>query len=261
MKHRHLDVVIDGRSHVAVVTLDRPEVHNALNDRLRIELSDTFLLLRDDDHVRSVVLTGRGDRSFSTGADLPTGSATYGQQDFESYARDSKRVNAWYPLLATYPKPFVTAVNGYAAGSGMQLALTADIVIASLRAQFWIPQLKMGLSPHLGTLVKLSRAIGHQRAMNMALTGMRINADVALAWGLISEVSAPEGLLGRATEIAEQLATLPTLAVQVTKEAMRHALSLTDDQVRVLDDLKSFGMISTKAWRDQRSELARRTPS
>ena len=103
----------------------------------------------------------------------------------------------------------MSAVNGYCAGSGLQLATTADVLVASTNATFWLPQAGLGLAPHVPTLVRMARSIGQQRVMQMALTGRRMDAETALQTGLVSEVTTPERLLEAATALAADIAKTP----------------------------------------------------
>jgi enoyl-CoA hydratase/carnithine racemase len=149
----------------------------------------------------------------------------------------------------------VAALSGYTAGAGLQLALCADVIVASPSLQIWIPQVSLGLSPHIATLARLSAIIGHNRALRLALTGERLGADDALSWGLLSEVVPQERLLSRATELAEAIASHPRIAVQMTKAGLRAAMSPTGELLAMLDLAKSYGMVETAAWQRKRATL------
>lgn len=256
MKHRHLSIARPDGSAVAVVTLDRPDVYNALNSRLRRELADAAARLLEDDGVGALVLTG-GEGSFSIGADVREEGTTYARGEVEWYTGEYARSNEWYRILSRYPKAIVVGLNGYVAGAGLQLALCGDVIIGSPSLRFWIPQVGLGLSPHIATLAKLARIIGQQRTQRLVLTGERANADDALRWGLISEVVETDQLVTRAVEIAETVARYPRIAVQVTKEAFFEATGHNSGLLALLDELKSFGMVHSMAWQENRAELLR----
>lgn len=207
-----LDFTTDG--HVATITFNRPEAMNSIDP----ETSDQFLAAFDEvrrsDTIRVVVLTGAGDKAFCTGADL---KKTLPSQ--ETFAQ-----LLFGPALAARPlyaleidKPVIAAINGYALGGGLELALQCDIRIASANASFGLPETRIGSIPGLGGTQRLVRAVGSSDAMLMMLTGDRIDAAEALRIGLVSRVVAPAALAEEARVIAERIAANAPLAVAAVK--------------------------------------------
>ncbi len=202
---------------VATLTLNRPEVLNALDSDLRRDLLAALKAAARDDDTRAVVITGAG-RAFCAGADLRGGS---GERDFRRVLRTE-----YHPLIEAVrnlPKPVVASVNGVAAGAGMSLALAADVVIAAEEAKFVPAFLRIGLVPDSGLTRILVRALGRHRAMEILLGERQLSAAQAHAAGLVAAV-VPAADLSRATgELAQRLASGPTRAIGLTKRLVNAA--------------------------------------
>lgn len=218
----HLDIA----DAVATITLDRPEALNALDPDAQSELRRALIHARDDDGVRAIVLTGAGERSFSTGADLkrtPPSDEPYARawasadelaMERGAYVRflNLERLAIWKPLIA--------AVNGYCLGGGLELALQCDLRVASDSASFALPEVKVGsVAGVCGPL--LLRAVPAAHAMKLLLTGARINAAEALRIGLVSDVWPAAELASRARELALAIAANAPLSVVATKRLAR----------------------------------------
>ena len=201
---------------VVRITLHRPDVRNALRTQTLAEIASVLAVAVADDDTRAVVLTGGLD-CFAAGADLRE-MASLGAVDVLLH----ERARHWQ-AIATFPKPLVAAVNGYALGAGCELALCADIVVAGTNAQFGQPEINLGMIPGAGGMQRLARVAGKALAMQMCLTGQPINAQAALAAGLVVEVDEPESALARAVEIASIIAAKSPLAVRLAKEAVLRA--------------------------------------
>jgi enoyl-CoA hydratase len=249
--YREILLDLDHATGVAVLTLNRPEVHNALNGSIRVEITDAVTRVARDPDIGALVLAGAGSKAFSVGADLKSPDSDHSASEFDAYLEGSARKGGWYPLLCKYPKAVIAAVNGYVAGSGLQLALTADIFVGTPSSQFWIPQVGLGLAPHVGSLIKLARIIGQQRMLNVVLTGRRITAEEALEWGLLSEIVEPDSVVRRAAEIGAQIARQPRLSVQVTKQSYFQGIDMTWDQAIQVDAWKEFCMWQTADRRER----------
>ena len=252
-----LDRHVDRR--VAVLTLNRPEVHNALNAEIRYELDHALDAMRADDDIGALVITGAGTKAFSTGADLKSPESNHSVSDFARYLPGKRMKGEWYEKLVAFPKGVVSAVNGYCAGSGLQMAVAADVLIASTNAKFWLPQAGLGLAPHVGTLVRMARSMGQQRVLQMALTGRRLDADAALRFGLVCEVVSPEALVTTAIEMAAEMAKAPRLSIQVTKESFLQGLELSWEQLSRVDAWKEFCMYQNDARRASHEAFANRS--
>lgn len=208
---------------IAIVTLNAPESLNALTIPDLLALRNQLRSLQDDDAVRCIVLTGAGDRSFCTGANLkntlPT-SESFGRTGFlgveaevshGGYTRliDLNGLELWKPIIA--------AINGYCLGGGLELAMQCDLRIGASTASFALPEVRVASVPAAGGVQQLLRAIPAAHAMKLALTGDRIDADLALRIGLISDVVEPEKLMSAVMSTAQRIAGNGPLAVQAVK--------------------------------------------
>jgi enoyl-CoA hydratase/carnithine racemase len=201
---------------VAWITLNRPDVLNAANMAMRDELWDTLHAVADDPDVLVAVFRGAGERAFSAGADISEfGTAP---SFVESRAARQER-DLWGRMLTIY-KPFIAAIRGYAYGAGCELALLCDIRIASDDATFALPEVTLGYIPSAGGTQTLPRMIPPGIARELILAGEPIDAQRALACGLIHRVVPPASLYEEAGSTAARLAALPQAAVRGAKEAM-----------------------------------------
>ncbi len=199
--------------HVALLRMNRPEALNALNTATRVELTDHFRQLGEDENVRCIVITGN-EKAFVAGADLKEMAEKCTAEITLSTARERWRV------IAGCPKPVIAAVNGFALGGGCELAMHADIIIAGENAKFGQPEVRVGIMAGGGGTQRLTRAVGKFKAMKMLLTGEPVSAGEAFEMGLASEVVADELVLDRALEMAATIAALPPLAIRQTKEVV-----------------------------------------
>ncbi|MET3918867.1 E-phenylitaconyl-CoA hydratase [Variovorax sp. OAS795] len=199
---------------VAIVTLNRPEAMNSIDPESNEQLLAIWDQVSSDEEIRVVVLTGAGERAFCTGADLkktmpPADSAA--RQVFRAGTRHSN-----FGTLQT-DKPVIAAINGYALGGGLELALLADIRICSENAQFGLPEVRVGSIPGAGGTQRLIRAVGQSDAMWMLLTGDRIDANEALRIGLVSKVVPLSALQQTAINLARAMAANAPLAMTAAK--------------------------------------------
>jgi enoyl-CoA hydratase len=206
---------------VALVTLDRPEVLNALDYRTLGELADALERLDVDDSVRCVVITGAGDRAFAAGADIKE------MADATPVTLTVANNFARWERLRRIRVPLIAAVRGFALGGGCELAMACDMVVAADDAQFGQPEIRIGIMPGAGGTQRLTRAIGKAKAMEMILTGRNISAPEALQRGLVSRVVAREETLPEALRLASEVASMPPLAVRAAKEAVNRAYELS----------------------------------
>jgi enoyl-CoA hydratase len=204
---------------VFLLELNRPEKLNALSKQLLKSLETLLQAAKEDPRVHCVVLTG-SQKAFSVGADIHD----FAQRGLESYL-DPERLEGWR-AIEQFPKPIIAAVNGYAIGGGVELAMVCDIVIAGENAKFGQGEITIGSIPGEGGTQRLPRFVGKSLAMQMILTGQTIDASQALRAGLVSEVTASDQTVSRALEIARRIAELPMLAVQMAKQAVLKAFEL-----------------------------------
>ena len=219
------------RDHVAYVTLDRPDVLNAMDLRMHEELAQAWDDIEADDDVRVAVLTGAGERSFSVGQDLHE-RARLSEQGTPPTTFGSRGQPGWPRLTERFglAKPVIARVNGYALGGGFELALACDIIIASDRAVFALPEAQLGLVPGAGGVFRLPRQIPMKVAMGHLLTGRRITAQRALELGLVNEVTAPERLDQCVAEWTEDLVKCAPLSLRAIKEAVLRSLDMPLEQ-------------------------------
>ncbi|EPL15600.1 enoyl-CoA hydratase/isomerase family protein [Pseudomonas sp. CF161] len=202
---------------VLLITLNRPESLNAFNADLHRELSDAWHQASDP-QVRAVVLTGSG-RGFCAGADL---KAEHSAKD-AGHTTLRHTFNAHTLAMAALEKPVIAAINGAAAGAGLSLACAADLRLAANTAKFVPAFVDIGLVPDAGGSWFITRLLGYARAFAWLSSNHRVDADQALAWGLISEVLEPQQLLPRALQLAHELAAKPGRAVGLTKRLLAQA--------------------------------------
>jgi enoyl-CoA hydratase len=201
---------------IRLLTLNRPDKLNALSKALLAELSQLLAGYDADPEVGCVVLTGAG-RAFAAGADI----SDMLERGVASYA-DPERLACWRAIEG-FSKPIIAAVNGYALGGGLELALLCDIIIASQAAQFATPEIKIGSFPGDGGTQRLPRLVGKSFAMQMVLTGDMVDATLAERKGLVSEVVAADSLLPRALEIAAAIAAKSVAITPYAKKAVQAA--------------------------------------
>jgi crotonobetainyl-CoA hydratase len=210
--------------HVARVTIDRPEVLNAVDAATERELEAIWSLIEADRAIRAVVLTGGGERAFCTGADMKGGSGASG---LEYWAAARPNGFGGIALRQTLDVPIIARVNGHAAGGGFEMVLGCDIVIAAEEATFSLPEARVGRLPLDGGMTLLQRQIPFRAAMGILLTGRRVKAAEALALGIVNEV-APRAALDDAVDrwVADILACAP-LSVRAIKQVVRRTAHLT----------------------------------
>lgn len=210
---------VDRDEELAIVTIDRPEKLNALNAAVVAELGEAFADLAADDTVRGVILTGAGERSFVAGADISELVA----MDPLTAVQVSRTGQQVLEYIEQMPKPVVAAVGGFALGGGCELALACHLRIASTNARFGLPEVGLGIIPGYGGTVRLSRVIGLGRAVEMTLTGAPIDAERALAYGLVTRVVERADLLSEATKWLREITTKGPVAVRLALESVYHA--------------------------------------
>ena len=197
----------------ATIRLNRPEARNALNTAARKALAEACREIGEDESVRAVILTG-GAEMFAAGADI---NEFVDAGAVEMLKRRSER---WWQAVANVPQPMIAAVNGFALGGGLELAMCCDIIIAGRSARLGQPEVKLGILPGAGGTQRLTRAVGKFHAMRLVLTGEIIGAEEALAIGLVSKVVDDGDVDEAARDMARAIAALPPIAVQQAKEAI-----------------------------------------
>ena len=254
--YRHL--IVEQAEGLATVTVNRPDKLNALNAELVAELGAAFQALGADERVRAIVLTGAGDKAFVAGADIAelASMTPLGGIDVSRQGQDVFRA------IELLRKPVIAAINGFALGGGLELALACHFRIASENARFGAPEVKLGIIPGYGGTVRLPRLVGRGRALQMILTGEMIKAEDALRIGLVNDVVPAKALMDAARGLAEKVAANAPLAVAMALEAVDIGYTATtEDALR--SESNMFGLLaSTEDMREgMRAFLDKRAPA
>lgn len=210
-------VISTAHEGVVVLQLNRPEARNALSMELRAELAAALANAEADDSVRAIVIRGHNDH-FAAGADIKLMS----EIDLVG-TMDLARGRNIFQTVAECKKPVIAAVSGYALGAGFELVLACDIVVASETAEFGLPEVTLGIIPGGGGTQRLTSVVGKHRAMELILTGRRINVEEAREIGIVSEIAKRHEWDDKAVEIAQVIARRPPIAVRLAKQAVQAA--------------------------------------
>ncbi len=240
-------IIYTKEGHIAHITLNRPEVNNAINQKLAHELEDACCDVNQDNDIYIVVITGAGDRAFCCGGEPES-------QEFGSRHSVARAV-------ATIDRPVIAAINGDALGQGLELALSCDIRLAADKAGFGFPEVAAGLIPVDGGTQRLPRIVGRAKALELILTAETISAGEALEIGLVSKVVAAEDLASETDAMAQTIVTKGPIALRYAKEAVNKGLDLTLEQgVRLEADL--YFLLHTTADRTEgiKAFLEKRPP-
>jgi len=249
-------VLVSSQGEIAVVTLNRPQVLNALDNAMRDRFIAVMGDLNADAQVRGVVLTGQGERAFSAGQDLETARGFTA----DNIAEHFRVLGGLYQSVRALDKPCVVALNGIAAGFGLQVALHADVRVAHPDVRMSQPEVAAGIPSVMGLWI-IKEAVGLARAVEMSLTCRQVPAAECLEWGLVDHVVPREGVMAKALEIARDLASKPTLALRLSKQRMRELTQPEDDAtVAAAMRIQPEAFRSGEPQRVAEAFLARRRP-
>ncbi|EGL83256.1 Enoyl-CoA hydratase/isomerase [Caldalkalibacillus thermarum TA2.A1] len=215
MGFENIKVEYSGR--LAYIIINRPEVRNALNKHTLDEMKQALEELKTNRDVGCVVFTGAGEKSFAAGADIAQLNEK-GMLD----ALQSGSMQEFYDYIELYEKPTIAMINGFALGGGCELAMAADIRIASTNAKLGLPELNLSIIPGAGGTQRLARIVGKGKALEMILTGKIITAEEAERIGLVSAVAEPAQLQAKVEEVAEQILAKGPLAVRLAKLSVHY---------------------------------------
>jgi enoyl-CoA hydratase len=214
--------IVDG---IGVVTINRPQVLNALNSEVVEALQSALREVERNADVKVVVITGAGEKAFVAGGDIKEMSA----MDPAAARAFSRRGHRLITFMEQMTKPIIAAVNGYALGGGLELALACDFIYASETARLGLPEVTLGAIPGFGGTQNLPRLIGPNRAKELIFSGRQLTAQQAREWGLVNEVAPADELMTRVMELAKKIALNGTLAVSTAKEAIVNGLNMTKE--------------------------------
>ncbi len=240
---------------IAVLRLNRPQVRNALNLEVRARLADEVTRHAADSAIRCLIITG-SDMVFAAGADI---SQMAEAGPIEIMARNLQK---YWRTIMDCPKPVIAAVEGYALGGGLELALCADIIVAGDGARLGLPEVKIGILAGGGGTQKLARLVGSKRAMLLLMTGKMFGAAEALSMGVVSDVAPAGQALARAIEIAAEIAAQPPIAVMQIKEIVNAGLNAPLDTALMLERKALQLQFATRDQKEgMRAFLEKRKPA
>lgn len=228
-------ITYEQEGQVGIVTINRPKALNALNSQVLEEIEAVFKAI-DVDTVRTVILTGAGDKSFVAGADIGEMS-TLTKAEGEAFG---KKGNDVFRMIETFPVPVIAAVNGFALGGGCEISMSCDIRICSENAVFGQPEVGLGITPGFGGTQRLARLVGSGMAKQMIYTARNIKADEAYRIGLVNAVYPQEELMAAAKKMAAGIAKNAPIAVRACKKAINDGLEADMDDAIVIEE-KLFG--------------------
>jgi len=236
-------LIVERLTNLMLITLNRPEALNALNNQMMDELSIVLNKCEADDDIRAIILTG-GEKAFAVGADIKE----IADKDYTELYQDDFIEKKW-EAVNRCRKPVIAAVGGYALGGGCELAMMCDFIIAADNAKFGQPEINIGVLPGAGGTQRLTRLIGKSKAMDMILTGRMMDADEAERSGLVSRIVSEASLRDEAIKTAEKITTMSLPATMLAKECVNEAYESTLDagvrfERRIFQSL--FGSIDQK---------------
>jgi enoyl-CoA hydratase len=241
-------ILVEQRDAVTLITLNRPQALNALNNQVLTDLSAAFATYDADPSQRCAVLTGSGEKAFAAGADIKEmadkDAADFFLQDFFS---------GWQTGVVATRKPWIAAVQGFALGGGCEVAMMADFIIAADTAKFGQPEIKLGVAPGMGGSQRLTRAVGKAKAMEMCLTGRMMDAAEAERADLVSRIVPAAALLDEALKTAATIAAMPPMATLVNKEMVNIAFE-TGLAQGILTERRLFQILT--ATQDRKEGMA-----
>ena len=209
-------ILVERDERVAILTINRPDKLNSLNQAVRDDMVKILAELAGDDSVGVVVITGAGEKSFVAGADI---TEFVGRSPIQQ--REAMEFPRVFDAMTSFPKPVIAMINGFCLGGGCEMSMSCDIRIASDKARFGQPEINLGLIPGGGGTQRLPRLVGLGQAMKLILTGDLIKADEALRIGLVDEIVPHEELREKTLEMAKKIASKSPLTLRIAKEAVR----------------------------------------
>ncbi|GIK61214.1 MAG: enoyl-CoA hydratase [Ignavibacteriota bacterium] len=220
------NLLFEIKNHTGVITINRPDKLNALNNQTMIEIADVFNSIKNNPEVYVVVFTGSGEKAFVAGADI----SELNKLDVISAKEFSEKGNNVFRAIETSDKPVIAAVNGFALGGGCELALACHIRIASENAKFGQPEVNLGIIPGYGGTQRLARVINSARSLEMILTGDMITAEEAFRIGLVNKVYPQNELLTKTLELADKISSKGQHAIRFALKAVKATdnMSLTE---------------------------------
>ncbi|MDF2036652.1 enoyl-CoA hydratase-related protein [Cytobacillus oceanisediminis] len=249
------NILVREEDGIGFIIINRPELRNALNIDTLLEIETAMDVLRDDKSIRVIIFTGAGEKSFAAGADIS-------QLNKRTMIEALKpNMTATYRKIEDYEKPTIAAINGFALGGGLELALACDIRVASLNAKLGLPEVGLGIMPGAGGTQRLSRIIGKGKAMELILTGDVITAAEAERLNLISKAVPQEALMDAAMEYARRISLKGPLALRMAKAAVNRGADMEMETALYLEKLAQTILIGSEdKLEGTQAFLEKRTP-
>jgi enoyl-CoA hydratase len=261
-------VQFEKRNHIAYITFNRPEVHNSFNPETIVRLAEAWKQVNTDDDIRAAIVTGAGNVAFSAGADLGrliplfTGARKPEDEWDQRLLADRRQGDAAILRNFDVDKPVIAAINGFCIAGGMELIQATDLRVASENASFGLQEVKWAIIPAAGSLARLQRQIPYCKAMEILLTGNRIDAQEAWRIGLVNYVVPQDKLMARAEELAATIAANGPLAVRKIKEAVRRTSGRPlEEAFKIENEIARDVMRSEDAKEGPRSFMEKRKPN
>ncbi|WP_282172425.1 enoyl-CoA hydratase/isomerase family protein [Cytobacillus firmus] len=249
------NILVRAEEGIGFIIINRPELRNALNIDTLLEIETALDKMRDDEDIRVIIFTGAGEKCFAAGADI--------SQLSKRTMIDALKPNmtATYRKIEDYEKPTIAAINGYALGGGLELALACDIRVASLNAKVCLPEVGLGIMPGAGGTQRLSRIIGKGKAMELILTGDVITAAEAERLNLISKAVPQEELIETAKGYARRISVKGPLALRMAKAAVNRGADMEMEAALYLEKLAQTILIGSEdKLEGTQAFLEKRTP-
>jgi enoyl-CoA hydratase len=234
------NLIYEVKEGILFLTINRQEVLNSLDPETVDELYDAFLKAKDDPEIKAVILTGAGDKSFVSGADIKSLSTLKPIQGKEFAIRGQKT----FSLIENLGKPVIAAVNGFALGGGCELAMACNIRLASENAKFGQPEVNLGIIPGYGGTQRLPRLVGRGIAMELILSGNIIRAEEAFRIGLVNHVYPREELMGQAVKLAKTIMSKGPVAIKLAMEAVNMGIEMNLEEGMIFE-ANLFGLTVT----------------
>jgi enoyl-CoA hydratase len=252
------NLIVAVKEGIATITFNRPKALNALNHALLGELSCALDTVAGDENIRVLVLTGAGDRAFMAGADIKELAGMNTLQAKHFAQRGQTVINK----IVELPIPAIAAVNGYALGGGLEMALACDFIYASENATLGLPEITLGLIPGFGGTQRLARLIGPNRAKEMIFSGRTVSADEARNMGLVNRVDPPDTLSASVMKTAQAMAAKGRISLRAAKEAINGGLDTSlETGLKIEQDAFAICMASEDAREGTRAFIEKRPPT
>ncbi len=230
------NIYIEEENHIGIVTINRPKKLNALNRRTIEELHVAFQELDDDKEIKVIIITGSGEKAFVAGADISE-FADFSVEEGKQLAAEGQR--KLFDLVENLSTPVIAAINGFALGGGLELAMACHFRVASTNAKMGLPEVSLGVIPGYGGTQRLPQLIGKGRAMELIMTAGMIDGGKAVEYGLVNHVVSPEELLPRCVKIASRISNNSSVAIKYAIKAVNAGFMYDTDGYAV--EIDAFG--------------------